>query len=564
MSAFRVLALVPRYDRSVVGGSEEYLRRVLPGLSARGIEVEILTTCDAVTAFHGSGGITWPNALTRGVEPGPPRLERFPCTDLPPGVRRLLTRLSERASRTGLEREGALPESSFGPGFHELETWADGPARWTDGAARLAVAGGTRRAVLRVVAFHDVNVTARARGRVLGALSLTAGVPGALELALGNGETEIRLEADPCVRPAGGGRLLGVAVREVELDGPAAGPLPLARGWREVLDELPTAELASRCDAMAAGWNAIAGFADALLKGPVSARLAASALCRARRADVVLASNAPFSLLPLGLGVARLVGKPFAALPFFHLRDPYHHRPAIRLALAKADRVLCLSDAMARFVEARLGGRAAVVGAGIDPCELSSPEISGERFRARHGLGDEPVVLTLARKTPSKGYATVARAVRRLRERGVRCRWVFIGPDEDGIPIPPEDGLYLGQLPRAEVLDALDACDVLALTSVFESFGIVYVEAWMRGKPVVGDSRADSVALLVESGVDGELVRDEEGLVEALGALLGDAARRRELGESGRRKALARYTWDAVVGRFAEELRRLAERGTGR
>lgn len=564
MSAIRVLALIPRYDGFVVGGSEEYLRRVLPGLSAKGIEVEILTTCDAVTGFHESGGISWPNALARGVEPGPPPLERFRCTDVPAGARRLLTRLSERGYRAGLEWEGALPESSFGPGFHELESWDDGPARWTAGTARLSVAPGTLRVVLRVVAFHDLGVTALSRGRTLGAISLAAGVPGALVLDLKDGETEIRLESAPCVRLAGDGRLLGVAVREVEVEGPSAGLLQLGRGWREVLDELPTVELARRYDAETAGWSAIAGLADALLKGPVSARLAASALRRARRADVVLASNAPFSLLPLGLGVAHLAGKPFAALPFFHLRDPYHHRPAIRLSLARADTVFCLSEAMARFVEERLGGRAAVVGAGIDPGELSNPGISGGRFRARHGLGDEPVVLTLARKTPSKGYATVARAVRRLRENGIRCQWVFVGPDEDGVPIPPEDGLYLGQLPRAEVLDALDACDVLALTSVFESFGIVYVEAWMRGKPVIGDSRADSVALLVEPGIDGELVRDEDGLAAALGALLRDAARRRALGEAGRRKALARYTWEAVVGRFADELHGLAERGPRR
>lgn len=558
MSAIRVLALVPRYGDSVVGGSEEYLRRVLPGLAATGVEVEILTTCDPVTTFHEAGGISWPNALARGVEPGPPRLERYRCLDLPARARRWLTRLSERGYRASLEAEGALPDSSFGPGFHELELWADGPARWTSGTARLSVADGTRRVLVRVVAFHDVSVTARARGRTLRTVSLAAGVPGVLELSLLGGETEIRLEAEPCVRPTGDGRLLGVAVREVEVEGPAAGRLALERDWREVSDELPTAELARRYDAMATGWGRVPGLADALLKGPLSARLAASALRRARQADVVLASNAPFSLLPLGLGVARLSGKPFAALPFFHLRDPYHHRPAVRLSLARADRVLCLSEAMARFVDQTLGGRGAVVGAGVDPVELSSPEISGERFRSRHGLGTEPVVLTLARKTPSKGYGTVARAVRRLRERGTRCRWVFIGPDEDGVPIPPEDGLYLGQRSRAEVLDALDACDVLALTSVFESFGIVYVEAWMRGKPVVGDSRADSVALLVEPGVDGELVRGEDGLVAALDALLGDPSRRRALGEAGRKKALARFTWEVVVGRVAEELRDLA------
>lgn len=564
MSRVRVLALVPRYDRSVVGGSEEYLRRVLPGLARDGIEIEVLTTCDRSVAFHEAGGIAWPNELRPGAEDGPIPLERFRCASLPVPARRLLARLADRGHRSGLESEETLPAGCFGPGFHEVETWADGPARWAGEKARLSVAIGGVCVRVRCVAFHDVRVRASSSGRLLGEVTLAAGVPGVLEADLGPDETEILLESAPCIRPPGDGRLLGVAVRAVETDGTSPERLPLDRGLQEALDDLPTPELARRFDAMAAAWSPASSVADALLKGPVSVRLAAAALWRARRADVVLSTNAPFSLLPLGLGVARLAGKPFAALPFFHLRDPYHHRPAIRWSLARADRVLCLSDAMSRFVEDSLGGRAAVVGAGVDPVELSSPAISGARFRQEHGLDDVPVVLTVARKTPSKGYAMVAAAIRRLRKSGVRCRWVFIGPDEDRVPIPPEDGLYLGERPRAEVLDALDACDVLALTSVFESFGIVYVEAWMRGKPVVGHARADSVAALVEPGADGELVRNEEELARVLAMLLPDPGRRRALGEAGRRKALERYTWDVVVGRFGDELRDINERGRAR
>ena len=104
-----------------------------------------------------------------------------------------------------------------------------------------------------------------------------------------------------------------------------------------------------------------------------------------------------------------------------------------------------------------------------------------------------------------------------------------------------------------------DACDVFALPSIAESFGIVYLEAWLCEKPVIG-ARIGAVQCVIEDGQDGFLV-DPHGtgeLSEAILRLIGDPELCRRFGRRGREKTLASFTWskvtDAVEAIYAESL----------
>jgi glycosyltransferase involved in cell wall biosynthesis len=94
---------------------------------------------------------------------------------------------------------------------------------------------------------------------------------------------------------------------------------------------------------------------------------------------------------------------------------------------------------------------------------------------------------------------------------------------------------------------------VFAYPSGFESFGIAFLEAWIRAKPVIG-CRAGAIPSVIEDGWDGLLVRyeDKDELAHAVIRLLENPQMRRELGERGRQKTLRRYTWDIVSDRFRE------------
>jgi len=81
-----------------------------------------------------------------------------------------------------------------------------------------------------------------------------------------------------------------------------------------------------------------------------------------------------------------------------------------------------------------------------------------------------------------------------------------------------------------------------------ESFGIVLLEAMAAGRAIVA-SRIPGYAEVLEDGAEGLLVepKSSAALAAALIGLLGDADRRRLMGEHGRRKASG-YDWSHVAG----------------
>jgi glycosyltransferase involved in cell wall biosynthesis len=89
--------------------------------------------------------------------------------------------------------------------------------------------------------------------------------------------------------------------------------------------------------------------------------------------------------------------------------------------------------------------------------------------------------------------------------------------------------------------------------SAQESFGGVYTEAWSMGKPVIG-CPIPAVAEVIADGKDGLLSLQEPGaLADAMLELLLQPGRAVALGEAGRRKVEARFTW-AALGRRTEAL----------
>jgi glycogen(starch) synthase len=118
--------------------------------------------------------------------------------------------------------------------------------------------------------------------------------------------------------------------------------------------------------------------------------------------------------------------------------------------------------------------------------------------------------------------------------------------------------IMLDFIPDEDKLDLLDASSLLVLPSRSDSFGIVFLEAWFYGKPVVG-ADAGGIPGLVRDGVDGLLVPfgDVKELALSIQKLLLDKELAVELGEAGRERVLAEFTWDkkyAVVKRLYEEL----------
>ena len=90
----------------------------------------------------------------------------------------------------------------------------------------------------------------------------------------------------------------------------------------------------------------------------------------------------------------------------------------------------------------------------------------------------------------------------------------------------------------------------LLLPSHSDSFGIVLLEAWSHGRPVIA-ARAGGIPGVVDEGVNGLLAPfgDVAALADATERLLADEDLSQQMGERGRVKVARQYSWDAVAER---------------
>jgi glycosyltransferase involved in cell wall biosynthesis len=234
-------------------------------------------------------------------------------------------------------------------------------------------------------------------------------------------------------------------------------------------------------------------------------------------------------------------------------------------AVLQADYAITITPTEADFYASRgmPRQRLRVVAGGINPDELAGG--NAERFRAKHKL-KSPIITFLSALAYDKGATHVVDAVCELWRTGTTVNLVMVGslwPDFQRhmarLPATEQAHIHiLGQVTEAEKRDLLAATDILAMPSRTDSFGLVYLEAWYYGKPVIG-ARAWGIPDVIADGIDGVLVPfgDVEALTRELSLLLTDPARRTKLGEAGRRKVLERYTWEqqyAIVRTIYEQL----------
>jgi len=281
--------------------------------------------------------------------------------------------------------------------------------------------------------------------------------------------------------------------------------------------------------------------------------------------DLVHATNITldFALLPV-FACAQRQRIPFVCTPFIHLGEPgsrtivryYSMRHQIDL-LRRSERVITMTGLERDFLAARgvPHERLRVVGVGVTPEDLQGGD--GDHFRAEQRI-DGPLVLFIGALAYDKGAIHLVEAMQRLWRAGHPGTLVLIGAPLTHFEafyarLPQSDRArirFLPYAPESVKRDALAAADVFVLPSRTDSFGIVFLEAWCYGVPVIG-ARAGGIPDVITDGSDGLLVRfgDVAGLAQAIRLLLDDRALARRLGAAGREKTLRSLTWDHVYAR---------------
>ena len=514
------------------------------------------------------GYLLWDNALAPGTEKSDGiSIHRFGVSNpWPAWARRRNERLKlimegekeAPAFAAVLEEEmRGLPEHCFLSGWHERESWDDGPARWTQKKACLVVGGSAVSSLsMEVQALVDTSVRLLISGEEPREFALEKGKPARLELSFtGRDAFTLSLENRETVSPMGEVRELGVVVRSVRIvDGREERQLDLSRAWGEFLENGPEKAIGAALWSAAEARPARAERWHEYLIGPRSPGMRRAVMRYAPAFDVIVGAIVPMVTLSLAWEAANRANKPFVAFPLFHPRDPNHYWGCFGRAMRGAAGVEGNSAAIADLMR-DWGFKAFSVGPGFDLEEWSSPEIDGNRFRRKYGFEGRPMLLWVARKTGYKGYREAIEALRYVRDHGHPAALVMIGPDEDFQPVSGEGVYYMGALPRKEILDAYDACDLFVFPSLHESFCMVFCEAWLRGKPVLGNAYSAAARSLIRDGEDGYLCRDAEDYGRRALELVENPEKARQMGELGRQKVCNERGWDNLV----EKLERILE-----
>jgi glycosyltransferase involved in cell wall biosynthesis len=185
----------------------------------------------------------------------------------------------------------------------------------------------------------------------------------------------------------------------------------------------------------------------------------------------------------------------------------------------------------------------------------------------RPPLSPPPTVTFAGRLVEQKGVDVLLRAFAKVVTRLPETRLLIAGdgPEKASLQqLMNELGLsanvlWLGHLPRAEVEQYFATAWVQVVPSQFaEAFGLVAVEAMMRGTAVVA-SASDGLREIVQDGQTGLLVPpgDADALAEALLRLLSDRELAEQMCRVGREIALAHFCEETYIDRAVELYRML-------
>jgi glycogen synthase len=222
-----------------------------------------------------------------------------------------------------------------------------------------------------------------------------------------------------------------------------------------------------------------------------------------------------------------------------------------------ADRVIAVSNKMREDILAYFAAdpsRVVVIHNGIDPDRFRRTEARDQldRLRVR-----EPYVLFVGRITDQKGIFHLIEAAKRL-PAGVQVVLCASAPDTPEIEerlrravAGMSNVLWINEMVKHDVVVQLYShAAVFCCPSVYEPFGIINLEAMACQTAVVASAVGGILEVVVE-GETGLLVppANPEALAGALTRLLNDPDARRRMGQAGRRRVEAQFSWASVAER---------------
>lgn len=288
------------------------------------------------------------------------------------------------------------------------------------------------------------------------------------------------------------------------------------------------------------------------------------AIERSRDFDLITACPLPTLNVWRAWQAAQKTKTPLVIIPCFHTEDSQTYDNPIHFQMmAGADAVVALTEYEREFIH-RQGNiplhKIHTIGAGV--AEDTQP--FRVDIRSRYGIREKEIVLFLGQQGIHKGILHLVKAMTHVWGERPETALVIAGnPTAHTVKIEgeisrlPQDEkkrVYLIKgFPESEKRSFFDAADVFVSVSLFESFGIVFLEAWLSKLPVVGCQRGGSSRIIdhFQDGLHVDYGKPKE-LAGAILELLENREDSRRMGENGYRKVRENYTWEKIIGQWVK------------
>jgi glycosyltransferase involved in cell wall biosynthesis len=267
------------------------------------------------------------------------------------------------------------------------------------------------------------------------------------------------------------------------------------------------------------------------------------------------------------------------------MRDPFRGKPewgklvglllGARRTLDDASAIICVGRDENEAMLKKYPGKSHYVPNGVRTALFR--EASPEVFRRHVGFGPEvPYMVCISRIDYQKNQLLLVRAFARFAAAHPAWRLVLIGPVtveaygreiEEAIRaagLADRVTMIPGFAPDDPRLpSAYKGASAFVLPTVHEPFGIVILEAWAAGTPVIA-SRVGGIPGFTHDGSDALLFEknDEDGLFDRLTRVADNEALRRDLAAAGAREVAA-YDWSSIARRMLDIYAEAARRHRG-
>ena len=123
--------------------------------------------------------------------------------------------------------------------------------------------------------------------------------------------------------------------------------------------------------------------------------------------------------------------------------------------------------------------------------------------------------------------------------------------------------IFEGYISDEEIIDRYSNCDIFIAPSRFESFGLIFLEAMIFSKPVIG-TNIGGIPEVVADGINGILIENEnsEDLKNALIKLIENKDIRESMGKNGRRIYEEKFTAEIMANKFIDYYKNILKCGS--